>query len=299
MNGNVNVDGHAQEVKTEIHTQILRALAILYEPRSSNTNRQDASRYLEDVRAKEEAPYHGFELAMATEQPAIVRHYGLSLLEYAIRYRWLDYTPEQSKALRDWVVMLSKNILDRDPPYINNKVAEIWVEVAKKSWGLDWLDMDELLVHLWDGSVAHKALVLTILESLSEDVFGSNESTAALRGDDINKACVEIFTPSDVLQEHFPKREKSINVRCGGDGWLHRMAELLDWCTRDGKVDENRQICALKSLATFKSVISWVLPSALIATRSLHRICACLAVSNVPIQLVSLSAQSSYRATSL
>jgi len=24
-------------------------------------------------------------------------------------------------------------------------MAEIWVELAKRSWGLDWMDMDELL----------------------------------------------------------------------------------------------------------------------------------------------------------
>ena len=274
--------------RPEIHAQILRALEIVHSPRSSNVLRQDASRYLEEVRSEEEAPYHGFGLASAKEQSAIVRHYGLSLLDYAVRHRWEECTSEQSKMLRDWVVVLSHNTVEEDPPYITNKVAEIWVEIAKRSWGLGWMDMDELLLHLWDASMAQKALVLTILEILSEEVFGNDDTTAALRGSDLNRACVEIFTPADVLSEHFPTRETTINIRYGTQGWIFHMAELLDWCTRDGKIDGNQQICAVKTLFTFRSVIGWIIPRALVTTHSVHRICACLAASNMPIQLVRM-----------
>ena len=287
MNGSGSVNGHAAEGKPEIHAQILRALEIIHEPRSSNAHRQDASRYLEEIRSDEQAPYHGFGLALAKNQPAIVRHYGLSLIEYGVRHRWSEYTPEQSQALRDWVVTLSQGSADSDPPYITNKIAEIWVEIAKRSWGLDWLDMDELLVHLWDGSMVQKALVLNVLETLSEEVFGNDDTTAALRGSDLNRACVEIFTPTNVLTENFPARDIAANIKYGTDGWLSRMANLLDWCIRDGNIDENRRACGVKILYTFKSVISWIVPQSLITTHALHRICACLASSNVPLQLVS------------
>ncbi|CAD6571764.1 MAG: hypothetical protein ASARMPREDX12_004682 [Alectoria sarmentosa] len=205
MNGSTSVNGNAEEGKPEVHTQILRALEIVHEPRSSNIHRQDASRYLEEIRADEQAPYHGFGLASAKDQPAIVRHYGLSLIEYGVRHRWSEYTPEQSQALRDWVVTLSHNTADSDPPYITNKVAEIWVEIAKRSWGLDWLNMDELLVHLWDGSMAQKALVLIILEALSEEVFGNDDTTVALRGSDLNRACLErsLLIPDMVLTDGY------------------------------------------------------------------------------------------------
>ena len=215
MNGVSSVNDHAGEDKPEIHTQILQALEIIHEPRSSNAHRQEASRFLEDIRADEQAPYHGFGLASAEDQPAIVRHYGLSLIEYGVRHRWSEYTSEQSQALRDWVVTLSHSTSDSDPSYITNKVAEIWVEIAKRSWGLDWLDMDELLIHLWDGSMVQKALVLNILETLSEEVFGNDDTTAALRGSDLNRACVEIFTPASVLIENFPARETTANIKYG------------------------------------------------------------------------------------
>lgn len=287
MNGSASVDGEAEEGKPELHTQMLQALEIIHEPRSSNAHRQDASRYLEEIRSDDRAPYHGFGLASAKDQPAVVRHYGLSLIEYGVRHRWSEYTPEQSQALRDWVVTLSQGTADSDPPYITNKVADIWVEIAKRSWGLDWLDMDELLVHLWDGLVVQKALVLSILETLSEEVFGNDDTTAALRGSDLNRACVEIFTPANVLSEDFPAREAAANIRYGADGWLSRMADLLDWCIRDREIDETRSACGVKALSTIKSVISWIIPRSLTTTHVLQRICACLAASNVPLQLVS------------
>ena len=290
MNGSAGVNGHVGADKPKIRIQILQALEIIHEPRSSNAHRQAASRYLEEIRSDEEAPYHGFGLASAKDQPAVVRHYGLSLIEYGVRHRWSEYTPEQSQALRDWVVGLSHSTADSDPPYITNKIAELWVEIAKRSWGLDWLDMDELLVRLWDGSMVQKALVLNILETLSEEVFGNDDTTAALRGSDLNRACVEIFTPANVLAEEFPAREMAADIRYGAEGWLSRMADLLDWCIKDGKMDEDRCACGAKTLSTFKSVISWVIPRSLVTTHALHRICACLTASNVPLQLVSICA---------
>lgn len=182
---------------------------------------------------------------------------------------------------------LSQTTSESDPPYITNKVAEIWVEIAKRSWGLDWLDMDELLVRLWDGSTVQKVLVLIILETLSEEVFGNDDTTAALRGTDLNRACVEIFTPAIVLTEDFPARENAAITRYGTDGWISRMADLIDWCIRDGTNDGTRLACAVKTLSTFKSVISWIIPRSLVTSHALHRICACLAASNVPLQLVS------------
>ncbi|KAK4696105.1 exportin-5, partial [Lecanoromycetidae sp. Uapishka_2] len=236
--------------ESELHEQTLRALEVVHDPRSSNVLRQDASRYLEELRSHEEAPYQGFKLASAGEQPAIVRHYGLSLLDYAVRHRWAEYSPEQAGALRDWIATLADNSTKEDPAYIINKVAEIWVEVAKRSWGLEWMNMDEQLFALWSRSVTQKILVLAILETLSEEIFGNDDTIAAFRGSDLNKACVEVFTPADVLAEHFPTRDNIVSTRYGKEGWLSRMAEVLGWCIGDGQLDEERQaaVDALYSL---------------------------------------------------
>ena len=287
--GSASPDGNAKQSDTS--SQILEALEVIHDPRSPNLARQTASQYLEEVKSADEAPYHGFTLASAKSQPAIVRHYGLSLLEHAIRHRWTDYTSEQSMALRNWVLSLAQGVDDEDLIYIRNKVAAIWVEIAKRSWVLDWMDMDELLVRLWEGPVAQKLLVLTVLESLSEDIFGHEDLTAGLRGTDLNRACVEIFTPANVLAEHFPKRETSVNVRFGEEGWLSRIGHLVEWISNEPSVEAFRQICAVKALSTLKSIMGWVIPRALVTTRCVQYVCECLAASNIPIQLVNMSSK--------
>ncbi len=290
MNGTASSRSPQSNDKTlDTSSQILKALEVIHNPRSLNDVRQKASQYLEEVKSDEQAPYNGFTLASAKSQPAIVRHYGLSLLEHAIRHRWTDYTLEQSTALRDWVLGLAEDVNDEDLLYIRNKIAAIWVEIAKRSWALDWMDMDERLVRLWEGPVSQKVLVLTVLESLSEDIFGHEDLTAGLRGTDLNRACVEIFTPANVLAEHFPTRETSLNVRYGEEGWLSRIGDLVEWCSSENSVEVFRQICAVKALSTLKSIIGWVIPRALVTTRCVQRVCGGLAASNLPIQLVSMS----------
>lgn len=276
---------HRKASDTNLH--IIQALEVIHDPRSVNSLRQDASTFLEEIKSNEEAPYNGFSLASNRKQPAIVRHYGLSLLENAIRHRWTQYTAEQGAALRDWVVNLAQEVSEEDPLYLRNKVAEIWVEIAKRSWALDWMDMDELLVRLWNGPVVRKALVLTILETLSEDTFGHEDTTVGLRGTSLNRACVDIFTPATVLLEDFPNRETSINVRYGEEGWLSRIGDFLNWCIQDDHMAKVQQAYAITALSTLKSAISWIIPGALITSHTFESICNCISVPAIPVQLVN------------
>ncbi|MCJ1467281.1 hypothetical protein MMC07_005905 [Pseudocyphellaria aurata] len=279
-----------QNEPADVDAQILRALEVIHDPWSQNLLRQKASQYLEEIKLDKEAPYHGFGLASTKAKPAVVRHFGLSLLDQAIRHRWAEYTLDQRTTLREWVLALSESVTADDPLYLRNKIAEIWVEVAKRSWVLEWMDMDELLVRLWNGSVVQKMLVLTILETLSEDIFGHEDAAAGLRGTDLNRAFVDIFTPATVLTEQFPSRETSINVRYGQEGWISRIGELTDWCTGEAQIDEPQRACAVKCLLTLKSAIGWIIPRALVDTRSVRRICRCLAAANLSVQLAAVDA---------
>lgn len=277
---------HAANIK-ETDGQILRALELVYDPRTSKEHRDDASRFLEQLKSQSEAPAHGYVLAANKSHPAVVRHYGLSLLEDPIRRRWADYSSEQGAALREWVLKLAQRASREDPLFIRNKIAQLWVEVAKRSWALDWMDMDEALVKLWGGSIVQKELVLEVLETLSENSFGKEDTTTALRGNDLGKACVEIFTPAQVMADHFPKRDTSIHVRFGREGWLLRISELLSWCYNGGQDNTELQTCAIKALSTLKSVFYWVILKAVAATSCVPRVCECLTVSNQAMQLVS------------
>lgn len=283
----VQLDQPGQESNGDLRSQIRRALKAIHDGRSSNSLRQEASEYLEQVKSGDEAPYHGYSLAADKSESDVVRHYGLSCLDTAVRHRWADYSAEQNLALRNWELSLAQDVADQDPYFIRTKIALIWVEIAKRSWALDWMNMDEQLVHLWEGSLASKEFVLTILEVLSEDVFGHEDATAGLRGTDLNRACVEIVTPMHVLVEHFPTRDTSMNVRYGDQGWLSRMGDLLAYCvTTDGN-PEARQACAVKILSTLRSLTSWVIPKSISSANLVTRLSQCLASSYLPVKIVS------------
>jgi exportin-5 len=209
------------------------------------------------------------------------------MLEYSIKYSWDDFTIEQGTALRGYAIELAQNVSESDPVYIRNKVAQLWTEIAKRSWGAEWLDMDEQLVALWTTTLHHQAVVLYVLETLSEEVFNREDATAGLRGSDLGRACVEIFTPVAVIQEQLPTREKSLDVRCGDEGWLKRLRDNLEWClAQDYQNQETVRTSAVKSMHALKAAMPWVMPKAIAATQIIEAVCKALAVPVVEMQIV-------------
>ncbi|RYP92553.1 hypothetical protein DL770_001311 [Monosporascus sp. CRB-9-2] len=285
--GDPNGSGGSMDILPKIH----KALEVVYSPYSSNDDRKDAQIFLEEVKHTDEAPSHGFNLASERSQSPVVRHYALSLLEHAIKHKWTYYTPPQAAALRNWVLELSQSISREDPSYLRNKVAVLWVEVAKRSWVADWMDMDSNLVQLWQvpDSVVHKELVLSILEALSDEIFSSDDPAVTVREGVLSKASVEIFTPATVLTETYPNREAGPDVRYGEEGWLVRVVDLLGQCLAgDVQNNENIRNCAVRALAVLNSLMPWVIPNAVTASRCVVALCNALRTSHIAVQKASL-----------
>lgn len=268
-------------------SQVLEALQAIYASNSSNDTRRQATEYLEQAKRHPDAPSQGYTLANDRSQPAALRHYGLTMLEYSIRYSWEDFTTEQGTQLRGYVTDLATNIAQNDPVYLRNKVAQLWTEIAKRSWGAEWLNMDEQLLSLWQHSLHHQAIVLYVLETLSEEIFNRDDATAGLRGSDLGRTCVEIFTPLAVLQEHLPTRDKGPDVRCGDEGWLMRLCDNLAWCLgQDYQNQESIRTLAVKTMNALRAAMPWIIPKAIAATRVISALCRALAVPVVEMQLV-------------
>lgn len=268
-------------------SQILQALQAIYDPSSSNDTRRQATEYLEQAKQHPDAPSHGHTLALDRSQPAQLRHYGLTMLEHSIKYSWEDFTVEQGEALRNGVVDLARNVAEDDPVYLRNKVAQLWTEIAKRSWGSEWMNMDQQQVELWQNSLHHQAVVLYVLETLSEEIFNREDATAGLRGSELGRACVEIFTPLVVLTEQLPTRDKSLEVRSGEDGWLKRLCDNLTWClSQDHQNQERVRTSAVKTMNTLRASMTWVIPKAIAAVQVIEHACKALAVPVAELQLV-------------
>ncbi|KAI1809274.1 ARM repeat-containing protein [Poronia punctata] len=283
----------AQSQSLELVPKIHRALDVIYNPHSLNAERKDAQSFLETLKDSAIAPAHGFYLATDKAQSPIVRHYALSLLEHAIKHKWTSYDVPETEALRNWVLRLSRDVTKGDPTYLRNKIAQLWVEIAKRSWGTDWMDMDALLVQLWQvpDSAVHKELVLAILESLSDDIFNGDDVVVQVREKILSKASVEIFTPAAVLLEAFPNREAGPDVRCGEEGWLTRIVDLLRHClSRDLQNNEDLRSCAIRGASVLATLIPWVIPKSVARTGAAPVICEGLRASHIEVQKASLEA---------
>lgn len=274
----------------DIVPKILSALEIVYNPRSTNETRIDAQNFLESVKALKEGPSHGFTLASDKQQSPIVRYHGLSLLEHSIIHKWGQYGSDEAACLRQWVLELAEHVAREDPQYIRNKIAQLWVEVAKRCWGAEWMDMDAMLVQLWQlpGCGVHKELVLSVLGSLSEEVIGGDDPVVAAREDILDKAVVDIFMPTAVIAEDFPNRIPGLSVRFGDEGWFQRTVALLSECLASDMQDEAVRVCAIKALSMLTVVLPWTFINAIIQSNAVRYLYDGLVASHVAIQKVRL-----------
>lgn len=256
-----------QRPDTAAHLEhITNALEATLDPRVSNTVRQQALQHLEAVKSQHDAPYHGFTLAYDWDQNNAVRYYGLQLVEFAVRYRWNEYSDGQAAQLRTWIQRLAGNLRESDAVYLRNKVGQLWVEVAKRSWGGgEWMDMDTLLIDLWkmDTGVVNKVLVLGILEGLNDDIINSDDAVAGLRLDVLGDALVEILVPRAFYATL--QKDKIKNTRAEGEGWLARITEFFALCVKEARlrqdepeVTEKMEMCAIKALNALRSIMGWI-----------------------------------------
>ena len=265
-------------------SDITYALQVIHNSRSDNETRQKASEYLDSQKRLSQAAQNGYNLAGNEHQPPAVRHFGLSLLEHSVRHDWHTFDDAQVLDIRNWTISLSQSISEHEPVYLRNKVAHLLVEVAKKDWAISWFDMDSFLLVLWNRESRHKELALTVLESLSEDVFIREDSAAGIRGQDLHNAVVEIFTPASAFAGGQIKAGKYL--RADEEGWLGRISQFLAKASQRGPNERDAKASICKALATLRSAFTWIMGPAIITTHCLESIFACLVSSDTDVLLV-------------
>ncbi|THX84364.1 hypothetical protein D6D04_02488 [Aureobasidium pullulans] len=275
-------------------SQITQALEATYDARSTNDTRRAALEFLDGAKKQPDAPQHGYTLASdASQQPAI-RHFGLSLLEFALRYKWDEYGQSEAETLRSWILNLAQNVSDSDPQYFRNKVASLWVEVAKRCWAADWLDMDALLMALWDTSdnskqLVYRQMVLYILECLSEDICNREDPVAGLRQEVLGQSLNEIVIPSQLYQDHLEPRGSSQNVRHTQDGWLANMCAFLFQCsTVISQGDQRVVTSATKTLEAMRPTVTWLSLRALTESQCVQSLYKMLAAGDAAVQTATI-----------
>ena len=257
---------HISQAQIDHISEALHATLNVHIP---NQVRQQALQHLEAVKSRPDAPFCGFTLADDWDQNDTIRYYGLQLLEFSVRYRWSEYNAEQTGQIRTWVKQLAGSLRSQDAGFIRNKVGQLWVEVAKRSWAEEWMDMDKQLVNLWERpmetkGVTDKLLVLYILETLSEDIINNEDTMAGLRTDILGYALNEVMIPPGLYQEHLQNRGKGEELRCGEEGWLNRACSFFSMCVKQARMGgspelvQSMETCAIKALNMLRATIKWI-----------------------------------------
>jgi exportin-5 len=266
--------------------QIVQALEAIYNPRSSNEVRHEATVFLEQAKTSPDALSHGFTLASDSSKDGILRHFGLSMMVFTLEH---NYPAGKEDLLREQVLHLAQSISLQDAPFLRNKTAQVWCLVAKRIWGRQWLDMDEQLSRLWEASFTHQEFVLIILETLSDDIFNREDYAAGLR-QDLGSTMARICVTSSIAQEAASLGDDLIHLRYGEEGWLQRLGEYLKWCLdRIEQQGEQLHPCIIKTLTTLGSMSCWINPKALPNSTYVEHVRYALVVGDASIRTVGVN----------
>lgn len=246
--------------------KIIASLQTIYNPQTENSERHKAEAFLETIKAIPESPFWGYQLALPDNKyDYVVRHYGLNLLLGAIRKSYFDWDMEKKLAVRYWVVELASKVTDSDPHYMKEKIAFLWVEIAKRCWGQclvrleegndtengvksgsateaksyddkerleSWTAMDSNLVEMWQHGEATKELTLTIFRTLFEDVYLLEDPIVSERSSVLSSLCPEVVTSEAILLQKYEPSEPLRMFAASGEGWLSRWSSEMDTCIK-------------------------------------------------------------------
>ncbi|KAM9345342.1 exportin-5 [Symphorus nematophorus] len=154
--------------------QLIKAVNVMMDAETSQIYRLEALKFCEEF--KENSSFCvpcGLQLADKA-QPAVVRHFGLQILEHVIKFRWNNMQQQEKVQLKECAMqLLSKgthSILEEES-HIKDVLSRITVEMIKREWPQHWPDMLKEMEALTSQGEAQTELVMLILLRLAEDVI--------------------------------------------------------------------------------------------------------------------------------
>ncbi|CAO3574799.1 unnamed protein product [Mortierella alpina] len=281
--------------------QLLAALETIYNVSSTNEARQQAQEFCEALKQDPSGPLYGYYLAHKdNQQPDVVRHFGLGLIEDVVRYRWSDgsVSSETKAQIRLNVMSLAAEgslPMLTEQAFIKEKIARLFVEVVKREWPGTWDDMDAFLRQLYFKDETAREMALLILRSLCEDVCVYDDAVAGLRKKDLRTGLLVIMASESVLKEHYPDGVKGHHNEVtlmvgepGNDGWISRLSlllqELLPKCQNQTATPADEKI-TLSTLKTLASALDWVIATSISTAAIVPLICQSMLSPSEKIRL--------------
>ncbi|XP_037322098.2 exportin-5 [Pungitius pungitius] len=173
--------------------QLIKAVNVIMDAETGHIYRLEALKFCEEF--KETSTFCvpcGLQLADKA-QPAVVRHFGLQILEHVIKFRWNNMQQLEKVQLKECAMQLLSTgtlaILEEES-HIKDGLSRITVEMIKREWPQHWPDMLKEMEALTSHGEAQTELVMLILLRLAEDVI-SFQTLPTQRRRDIQQTLVQ------------------------------------------------------------------------------------------------------------
>uniref|UniRef100_A0A8C1V6R3 Exportin 5 n=1 Tax=Cyprinus carpio TaxID=7962 RepID=A0A8C1V6R3_CYPCA len=198
--------------------ELIKAVNVMMEAESSQTYRLEALKFIEDF--KEKSPLCvecGLQLAEKS-QTAVVRHFGLQILEHVVKFKWNDMPPQEKLQLKNCTMGLlsdGTHPILQEECHVKDALSRIVVEMIKREWPQHWPDMLKEMEALTAMGDAQTELVMLVLLRLAEDVI-TFQTLPTQRRRDIQHTLTQnmdsIFTfLLGILQLHVNEYKKMVN----------------------------------------------------------------------------------------
>uniref|UniRef100_A0A4W6DSC2 Exportin-5 n=1 Tax=Lates calcarifer TaxID=8187 RepID=A0A4W6DSC2_LATCA len=154
--------------------QLIKAVNVMMDAETSQIYRLEALKFCEEFKETNSLCVPcGLQLADKA-QPAVIRHFGLQILEHVIKFQWNNMQQQEKVQLKECAMQLLSNgthsILEEES-HIKDVLSRITVEMIKREWPQHWPDMLKEMEALTGQGEAQTELVMLILLRLAEDVI--------------------------------------------------------------------------------------------------------------------------------
>uniref|UniRef100_A0A8C7UFE9 Importin N-terminal domain-containing protein n=1 Tax=Oncorhynchus mykiss TaxID=8022 RepID=A0A8C7UFE9_ONCMY len=244
------------EPVSEMCDHLIKAVNVMMDAESSQIYRLEALKFCEEF--KEKCPFCvpcGLQLADKA-QTAVVRHFGLQILEHVIKFRWNNMPQQEKVQLKNCAMGLLSSgtypILEEES-HIKDVLARIIVEMIKREWPQHWPDMLKEMEALTSIGEAQTELVMMILLRLAEDVI-TFQTLPAQRRRDIQQTLTQnmesIFSfLLTILQLHVDEYRKLAKAHCRvGVAALNTLAGYIDWVALAHLTNDNCRLLEMLCL---------------------------------------------------
>ncbi|XP_049888101.1 exportin-5 [Pectinophora gossypiella] len=167
---NVGASGDMAAEVGLIADELSRAVELTMNPTVSHEARSQAYNACESF--KENSPWcaqAGLLLASGSQYSAVVKHFGLQLMENTVKYKWTQITQAEKIFIKENAMKLLY-MGGWETGHLNDALARVIVEMIKREWPQQWPTLLSELSDACSRGHLHTQIVLHVFLRLVEDV---------------------------------------------------------------------------------------------------------------------------------